>query len=220
MKELIPMDEHGLFCDTKDMARVDSRYVAKEFGKRHGDVLRTIENLSAPESGLTPEFTQRNFAFSAYKDSTGRKLPCYALTRDGFTMLVMGFTGRKAMQFKEAYIRRFNEMDAFIKTLAAARQEFPLLTENIKLLYDEPKPYHYSNECDMLNRLVLGQTAKQFRDAHDLKNGESIRPYLTPEQIELLDIVQKIDVGLLVSVPDFQMRKRHLEWYLDRRKAA
>ena len=66
----------------------------------------------------------------------------------------------------------------------------------------------------MLNRLVLGKTAKQFRQEHDLQKGESIRPYLTAEQIELLDILQKVDIGLLISVPDFEQRKRHLEWYL------
>lgn len=66
----------------------------------------------------------------------------------------------------------------------------------------------------MLNRLVLGKTAKQFRQERNLEKKESIRPYLTAEQIELLDILQKVDIGLLVSVPDFEQRKRHLEWYL------
>ena len=62
------------------------------------------------------------------------------MTRDGFTILVMGYTGKKAMKFKELYIRRFNEMEQFIKTLVTARQEFPLLTENIKLLHENPGP--------------------------------------------------------------------------------
>ena len=47
------------------------------------------------------------------------------MTRDGFTMLVMGYTGQKAMKFKELYIKRFNEMEQFIKTLVSARKEFP-----------------------------------------------------------------------------------------------
>ena len=98
--------------------------------------------------------------------------------------------------------------------MVETRTQFPLLTDNIKLLHENPRPYHFSNECDMLNRLVLGKTAKQFRQEHGLQKGESIRPYLTAEQIELLDILQKVDIGLLVSVPDFEQRKRHLEWYL------
>ena len=128
-------------------------------------------------------------------------------------MLVMGYTGQKAMQFKELYIKRFNEMEKVIKSLVAARQEFPLLTDNIKLLHESPKPYHFSNECDMLNRIVIGMTAKQFRIANGIDKGKSIRPYLSEKQIQVLEILQKVDVGLLVAFPEYEQRKRHLEWY-------
>ena len=73
----------------------------------------------------------------------------------GFVFLVMGYRGKKAATFKEAYIRRFNEMEEFIKYLLEARSEFPLLTANIQLIKENPKPYHFSNECDMLNHIVL-----------------------------------------------------------------
>nr|DAL96901.1 MAG TPA: regulatory protein [Caudoviricetes sp.] len=213
MKELIPKDKYGVFADTKDTARVDSRFVAQFFEKHHRHVLRDIERITEPNSGLSEGFILLNFELSSYKDSTGRKLPCYMMTRDGFTMLVMGYTGKKAMKYKELYIRRFNEMEQFIKTLVTARKEFPLLTENIKLLHENPRPYHFSNECDMINRIVIGMSAKQFRQAHGLEKGTSIRPYLTDEQIRMIETLQKVDIGLLVSVPDYQQRKRYLEWY-------
>jgi len=87
------------------------------------------------------------------------------------------------------------------------------LTGNIKLLHDNPKPYHFSNECDMLNRIVIGMTAKQFRLANNIEKGTSIRPYLSKEQIDMLETLQKVDVGLLVAFPNYEDRKRHLEWY-------
>jgi len=213
MRELIPKDEYGVFADTKDTARVDSLFVAEFFEKQHFHVLRDIAKITDTRSGLSEEFTKSNFELTYYKDSTGRKLPCYAMTRDGFTMLVMGYTGQKAMHFKELYIKRFNEMESFIKTLISARQEFPLLTANIKLLHENPKPYHFSNECDMLNRIVIGMSAKQFRLANGIEKGKSIRPYLSDEQINMLETLQKVDVGLLIAVPDYEQRKRHLEWY-------
>lgn len=213
MKPLIPQDELGVYADARDTARVDSRYVAEYFEKRHDHVLRDISKITAPKSGLSEEFIKQNFGADTYTDSTGRKLPCYQMTRDGFTMLVMGYTGTKAMRFKELYIKRFNEMESFIKTLVMARQEFPLLTDNIKLLHDNPKPYHFSNECDMLNRIVIGMTAKQFRLANGIEKGKSIRPYLTKAQIDMLEVLQKVDVGLLVAFPNYEDRKRHLEWY-------
>lgn len=213
MRELIPKDKYGVFADINDTARVDSLFVAEFFEKQHFHVLRDIAKITDTKSGLSEDFIYTNFKSDSYKDSTGRKLPCYFMTRDGFTMLVMGYTGQKAMKFKELYIRRFNEMESFIKTLVSARQEFPLLTSNIKLLHENPKPYHFSNECNMLNRIVIGMTAKQFRLANGIEKGKSIRPYLSDEQITMLDTLQKVDVGLLVAVPDYQQRKRYLEWY-------
>ncbi|MBP1543175.1 MAG: Rha family transcriptional regulator [Oscillospiraceae bacterium] len=218
MKQLIPMDTLGVFADAKDTARVNSLFVAKFFEKRHDHVLRDIAKITAPKSGLSEEFSRGNFAPSKYKDSTGRMSPCYEMTRDGFTLLVMGYTGAKAMKFKELYIKRFNEMEKFINTLVTARKEFPLLTENIKLIHDNPKPYHFSNECDMINRIVTGMSAKQFRQAHGIAKGESIRPFLSAEQIELMDKLQKVDIGLLLAVPDYEQRKRQLEWYVARLK--
>jgi Rha family phage regulatory protein len=56
------------------------------------------------------EFTQLNFQSSAYTDATGRTLRSIDMTKDGLVFLIMGFTGRKAAAFKEAYIARFNAM--------------------------------------------------------------------------------------------------------------
>ena len=208
MKELIPMDDYGVFADTSDTARANSLIVARMFEKEHKDVLKSIRNLDCSE-----EFLRRNFAPISYSDQYGRAQRAYAMTRDGFTFLVMGYRGKKAARFKEAYIKRFNEMESFIRTLVATRQDFPELTENIKLLHDSPRPYHFSNECDMINRLVTGMTAKQFRETHGLKKGETIRPHLTDEQIWLMNALQKADIGLLISTPIYEERKRRLEWY-------
>lgn len=213
MKNLIPEDDYGMFADQKGVARVDSLFVAAVFEKQHYNVLRDIERITAPASGLSPEFIALNFECNAYRDARGRKLPRYLLTRDGFTILVMGYTGAKAMRFKELYIHRFNEMEQCIRSLLSARQEFPMLTDMICRLHESPKPYHFSNECDMLNRIVLGMSAKQFRLANGIEKGQSIRSYLTARQIHALDRLQHLDYGLLYSCPDFQQRKQMLMTY-------
>lgn len=213
MKELIPMDSYGIFADKNDTARVSSLKVAEFFEKRHDAVLRDIKNLDCSE-----EFNLHNFVEIKYTDAKGRRQRAYAMTRDGFMFLAMGYRGKKAAAIKEAYIKRFNEMESFIRTLIETRQEFPLLTANIKLIHEKPMPYHFSNEADMLNRLALGMTSREFRALHGLKSGESIRPHLTKAQISVLDTLQKIDIGLLLAMPDYSQRKRQLEWYLAQTK--
>ncbi|EGL9426468.1 peptidase, partial [Salmonella enterica] len=92
-------------------AVTSSLAVADYFTKRHDDVLKKIRSLDC-----SPEFTARNFAVSDYTDASGRKLPCYNITRDGFAFLAMGFTGKRAAQFKEAYINAFNQMEKQLST--------------------------------------------------------------------------------------------------------
>ena len=89
-----------------------SLQVAEHFGKQHKTVLRAIRNL-----GCSAAFTERNLALSEFVDSTGRRLPMYHITRDGFALLAMGFTGKEAMRWKEAYIAAFNAMEARLKNL-------------------------------------------------------------------------------------------------------
>lgn len=102
-----------------------SQKVAETFGKNHKDVLRGISIL---QNKCPKEFTERNFAPSEYTDNTGRKLPMYLLTRDGLTLLVMGYTGKEAMKFKLAYIEAFNCMERQLEAQRTAPTLPPLST--------------------------------------------------------------------------------------------
>lgn len=89
--------------------------LAEVFGKPHKNVLKAVRALEIPE-----EFARLNFEPCNYQHPQNRqKLPMYYITRDGFTLLAMGFTGARAMAYKLAYIERFNAME---KTLKGAIQ--------------------------------------------------------------------------------------------------
>ncbi|OOQ68171.1 Rha family transcriptional regulator [Vibrio parahaemolyticus] len=94
-----------------DKAYVTSNDLALTFGKSHKNVLRDIESLECSN-----DFRKLNFEPSFYSVETGnsakRQYKNYHITRDGFAFLAMGFTGKKAAQFKEAYINAFNRMEA------------------------------------------------------------------------------------------------------------
>ena len=84
----------------------DSLKVAARFGKRHDNALKAIRAISA----IQPEFAALNFEESAFKDKNGRGRPMFRMTKNGFAMLAMGFTGAAAMQWKVLYITAFDRM--------------------------------------------------------------------------------------------------------------
>nr|DAL97569.1 MAG TPA: KilAC domain protein [Caudoviricetes sp.] len=83
--------------------------VAEVFGKDHKNVIQSIENLAAEKSAA-------KFFSEATYNNRGKQYPMYYMNRDGFTLLAMGFTGKKALQFKISYINAFNSMETQIKT--------------------------------------------------------------------------------------------------------
>jgi Rha family phage regulatory protein len=103
-----------------------SRKVADHFKKRHFHVLRDIElllaeisrsNFGFPNTISRPNFEEpnaiglRNFAASSYTDKRGKTYPEYRLSRDGFSLLAMGFTGREALAWKLKFLEAFNAME-------------------------------------------------------------------------------------------------------------
>lgn len=91
----------------EDHVITTSLAIATHFGKRHDNVLRSIQRLDCSE-----EFSALNFEGAKYTDEQGEQRPMYHITRDGFVFLVMGFRGKKAALWKERYINAFNQMEA------------------------------------------------------------------------------------------------------------
>ena len=98
-----------------------SLQVAEHFGKLHKNVIRAIRNLEVPE-----EFNALNFEPVEYFDEKGERRRMYHITRDGFALLAMGFTGTEAMRWKLAYIATFNAMEAKLRALYVT----PLLSQS------------------------------------------------------------------------------------------
>jgi Rha family phage regulatory protein len=109
----------------------DSRKVAEVFGKKHQHVLRDIRELECPE-----EFSRSNFGQCSYINDNNREMPMVSMTRDGFSLLVMGFTGKKAAKWKILYIEAFNKMEA---ELLAGFQMPKNRTEALALALEESK---------------------------------------------------------------------------------
>ncbi len=98
MKNLVTL-KHGLLITTDLL-------IAQAFNKHPSDVKQAIRKLECADN-----FSQRNFTLTSYVDTQGKARPCYEIIRDGFILLIMSFTGKRAMDIKLKYIEAFNEME-------------------------------------------------------------------------------------------------------------
>ncbi len=123
-----------IFCTSLDVAKV--------FGKRHDHVLRDIENILNDLREIGTSYELPNFGEVVRISKTtnpkngklvNRKIPMYNLTRDGFSLLAMGFTGKKALQFKIAFIKAFNEMEKLLQKEIKSPNKY--LTDLMELIY-------------------------------------------------------------------------------------
>lgn len=101
-----------------------SRQIAESFGKEHKHVLDAVKNLVAENSAAKSMFYETTF------ENRGKQYPMYLMNRDGFSLLVMGFTGKAALEWKLKYIQAFNEME---KKLNAP--QMPKLSKEMQALF-------------------------------------------------------------------------------------
>lgn len=104
-----------IFCTSLDVAKV--------FGKKHFHVLRDIENILNDLREIGDLLNSSNFGLVKYKDQKGELRPAYQISRDGFSLLAMGFTGKKALQWKIAFINAFNQMESIVKNQCTPKLE-------------------------------------------------------------------------------------------------
>lgn len=146
MNELVVMKDQ--------QAVTTSLQVATTFGKRHDHVLRDINNLKKDVPNFGEMFSETNIP-----DSYGRNRQAFYLNRDGFTLLAMGFTGKKAMQFKLKYIEAFNSME---KQLAVKTESY-MIQDPIKRAERWIEEHRELKEVQ--KELEIAKPKAQFADA-------------------------------------------------------
>ena len=100
---------------------VSSKDIADRFGKTHRNTQEAIERII---SSIDSDFGCAIFRTSTYTSEQNKILPCYMMTRDGFALLAMGFTGKKALAWKVKYIQAFNAMEQALLERSSLMQQF------------------------------------------------------------------------------------------------
>lgn len=177
---------------------VTSLDVAETFGKAHKNVLRDIETL-----GCSGEFNRLNFELISYNDVMHRKQKAYAMTRDGFTLLVMGYTGELAMQFKEAYIKQFNAMEEALRGKRIEREKGIAVRQALTMALkqsaevDRMHGHAYSTYTNCIYKVLFGKDASQLRTEYGIGKKENLRDCFTQEELQDVQRMEYLVSGLI-----------------------
>lgn len=113
------IQQNVVYKTNKGTPVTDSTKIAQVFGKQHKHILEAIRNL---QSTAENSAVKKWFYESTYRAGNGRQEPMFIMNRDGFSLLAMGLTGAKALQFKVAFIEQFNKMEEIVKQVAQHSQ--------------------------------------------------------------------------------------------------
>jgi len=153
------------------------------------------------------------FKRTTYTNPNNQKYNCYVMTLDGFMLLTMGYTGEKASIIKLHILGAFKKMNEAIQARLELGKGFRALCNAIHSVNPDANFYHFTNEADMINRIVIGCTAKAYRDEHGIDENESLRKYLTDWEWKSIKSLQLADSAFIVMGYPYMKRKSELIAY-------
>jgi len=198
--------------------------VAEKFGKRHDDVLKKVRNILADSD----EFGVRNFAGGSYRDEQNQKRPMFEMTRSGFSILAMGFTGKKALEWKILYEDAFSKMEKIIISKSqprwiedrkegklSRREETDAVSSFIEYAKSQgsTKGHFYYKHFTNATYKALFVMADQFPGSfRDLLNTKQLRRLAVAEDLVTEIIIEGMGRDLFYK-DIFRVAKKRLEDY-------
>lgn len=177
---------------------VSSLDIAETFGKEHRRVLQDIREI-----GCSEEFRLHNFVQSSYENSQGKQQPMFLVTRDGFVLLAMGYTGELAMRFKEAYIKQFNAMESALRGKLIEREKGiavrQALTKALQQSTENERMHGhaYSTYTNVIYKVLFGMNAAQLREKYQIKASDNLRDCFTQEELLAIQSMECLVSGLV-----------------------
>ena len=182
----------------EEVTVVTSLDVAETFGKEHKNVLRDIRELECSD-----DFRRLNFEQSEYMNGQNHKQPMYYMTRDGFTILVMGYTGDKAMKFKEAYIKQFNAMEKVLLGKIKEREKGIAVRQAVTKAIQQSNEnermngHAYSTYTDVIYKSLFGKSAKQLREEFGITKKENLRDFFSEDELRQIQNAEMLVSSLV-----------------------
>lgn len=198
----------------EEIAICTSLDVAETFGKEHRHVLEDIRRISNTIS--TVEFSAL-FCEDSYIASNGKRNPMYVMNRDGFTLLVMGYNGEKAMRFKLEYIKQFNAMEKALKGKILEREKGiavrQALTKALQQSSENERMHGhaYSTYTNCIYKALFDKNAKQLREEYGIDKKADLRGCFDKEQLQSIKSMEMLVSGLVDCGWDYSKIKSFIE---------
>lgn len=216
-------EENGMLVEIRKLNKretivVSSRDIAETFEKEHHEVIYAIEgrisenakDVKVKNKGIINELIEagnshiENYFIQSEYESRGKKYKEYLMTRDGFVLLVMGFSGEKAMKFKLAYINQFNQMEELLKGKLIEREKGIVIRQAFtKALQEsgENERMHgngYSNYTDhIVYKQVFGMRASELREKYGIGKRDNLRDCFTQEELKKVENAEMLVSSLM-----------------------
>ena len=198
----------------EEIAICTSLDVAETFGKEHRHVLEDIRRISNTIS--TAEFSAL-LCEDSYIASNGKRNPMYVMNRDGFTLLVMGYNGEKAMRFKLEYIKQFNAMEKALKGKILEREKGiavrQALTKALQQSSENERMHGhaYSTYTNCIYKALFDKNAKQLREEYGIDKKADLRGCFDKEQLQSIKSMEMLVSGLVDCGWDYSKIKSFIE---------
>lgn len=198
--------------EKNEVAVVSSLDVAETFEKEHRRVLQDIREL-----GCSDEFREHNFVQSSYINAQNKRQPIYLITRDGFTLLAMGYTGERAMKFKEAYIKQFNAMEQALRGKLVEREKGiavrQALTKALQQSTEDARMHGhaYSTYTNCIYKVLFDMNANQLREKYGIQKRDNLRDCFSSEELRMIQSMECLVSGLVDCGWEYTQIKSFIE---------
>lgn len=200
----------SLIEKNQTMSSVD---LLKVINSARKDFNEPLVRLNKFNEKIEDELDGDDYTKSVVQNLNNTESVVYHLTLDQ-CMLISMRESKVVRRFVLAKIKelelRLQSKRLFDLTRETSKLEYRPMTNAIAEAHEEIKPYHFSNEADLINRIVLGCTASKYKQFHDISKGESIRDYLNQSELDCIVALQRANTVYIEDGLEFQQRKDKL----------
>lgn len=207
------MTNANIITTSENNQTMSSVELLKVINKARKDFNEPSVRLNKFNEKIEDELDGDHYTKSVVQNPNNTESTIYHLTLDQCMLISM----RETKAVRRYVLAKIKELELkaqskqlFALTRKTSKDEYLPMTNAIADAHEEIKPYHFSNEADLINRIVLGCTASKYRQFHDIPKTDAIRDYLNQAELDCIVSLQRANTVYIEDGMSFQERKDKL----------